>query len=220
MSEYPTGVLCQVIFEILYHRSHGVGAMPALRVLKGHLKEKEALKKLVKRASDNITLRHLPKLEDANPSCPPSLQPAVSNITSKLMEVKAKIDGEELIIAPTISRLTDAQISSLKDIFEGKGSTEDKIFASSFIFLGEELDYIDKSVEYLSSLKADLVKTFLRTYAQEFHTSKAGSLTFNNDALLSSIRTTIDYRRGIHHQAQRGEAQPEQVEERNSCVVM
>lgn len=136
------------------------------------------------------------------------------------MEVKAKIDGEELIIAPTISRLTDAQISSLKDIFEGKGSTEDKIFASSFIFLGEELDYIDKSVEYLSSLKADLVKTFLRTYAQEFHTSKAGSLTFNNDALLSSIRTTIDYRRGIHHQAQRGEAQPEQVEERNSCVVM
>lgn len=165
-----------------------------LRVMKGHLKQKDAMKVLVKRAVENGTARHLPKLEEPNPPRPRQLSSALTPISEKLSEVKAKIASDTPVLEPVIQHLSEDQLKTLAEIFQGKGSTEDKLYSASFVLLSDDLNLINQSMEHLKFLKCEIVKTFVDAYANEFNAVKGGSLSFfNNDAIQTMLRDAQQY---------------------------
>ena len=195
--------------------------MVGTRVLKGHLKQKDAVKKLVKRAVDTVRSRHLPKVEDEVSTCPAELVNIVQEkILSKLNQVKSNIEREIPVLIPAVQRLSDENLNSLKEIFDARGSTEDKIYSSSFVFAETELSFIDQSIGYFNNLKGEVIKTYLTAYATEHSTVKGSSLAFDNESFLKILRDNQSYRRGILRSNQSSGNAEVELSESNSCVLM
>lgn len=200
------------------------GGMPS-GVIKGHLKHKDAVKNLVKKAVGFIQNRQGLNTSDAGgTSCPQPLVGAMRPILDRLEDVKQKLGRDEAMIKPSVELLTDDQLQRLTEVFSERGCTEDKLFASANIILQNDLAFLDRTISFCQETKMDLIKEFITSYGNEFNITRGGAVQFDCKAFDKILADTIAYRRGIRRQIEAsnaGESNPPLQEDvSNRCHVM
>eukprot|EP00438_Fugacium_kawagutii_P014338 Skav219415 [mRNA] locus=scaffold377:233731:234468:+ [translate_table: standard] len=229
---YKSGALTD--FELLCHYFRDVGSVvPRVevgvrlcgggdnRVIKGHLKEADAVKKLCKKAFANASKR-LPTFETTN-RMPENLRPFLDPIIAKVDEMKAQSLNGENVFSKALETLSDEKLQELSAIFEKSSGafTEDKLIKASYTFL-EELSILDESVEQIRKVQHSIISSFIETFAIKYHCLRSGEMVFNNARFANEVAETVVYRRGLRRASQSQNAQEEtgNNDESRGCLIM
>jgi len=167
-------------------------------VLKTHLKREDRVKALAKRSVENIKK----KLEDYDPSAgtPPQMRAVTQPILEKANTWKHQVLTGNDVIQDFLQLLPDEKLRDLRHIFSVKGAginTERKILASSYVLM-EDVHVVDKCVDHLHRVKAEVISSYTEMYAFSYNVERAtNDVQFDNEKFLTVLDKVADFRRGL-----------------------
>lgn len=144
--------------------------------------DKDALEKLIKKATTNIRERHMEEVE-LNGAAPALLSNVIAPIERRLSDVKSQMEMGTFSLKDTLEGMTDTQLAELLRVFQqDKCYTEDRLATASHIALKDDINALEQSVAHLLNLKNRLMETFVVAYTREFYQLRGGEATFDNTA--------------------------------------
>jgi hypothetical protein len=183
-------------------------------VIKKHLKESDAPAHLHKKAVQYITKKFVADELDNTPIVVlPNLRPFIDPMKEQIQEFKNSTQAGQKIIAIGLYDLNNEQLATLVEIAEKKsgGYTEEKLIQMLPV-MWQSLNDIDIAITMLNRTKTDLLSFFVGVFAKEYHSYKAGSVSYNLEQFRRDVQTVIDFRRGAL-------PQPLEQAEGNRCVI-
>ena len=192
----------------------------AVRTIKTHLKQKDALNAMTKK-SQNIILKKCDLEDETEGDVPQGLKALLEPIQTKLEQYRAKMAQGEVVINPALENLNDEQLSSMVAVLSKTSvvSSEEKIVQLAYLML-PELAMLDGCVPHIKKAKFNILATWTAVYGAEYSKERGSALSYDNDKLKEEVKGVQQYRRGIRRMATSYEAEPVLEPSSQSCAVM
>ena len=185
--------------------------MPNFVINNVFTKSKEQKKKdLARNSMDVIAKRNT----DFTPNPlvqPPSLTSALQPIHDKLSNMREQLSRDAPVLTDLFETLQDPQLQALAKTFEGKrrvAYVEDRFIESAKI-ASNELNSIEEMQNYLTSLKAEVMQVWVRSFANQFVKEQGNMLKYDVGTIEKHLNEVIRYRERVRAQ----EAQVSAIEE-------
>lgn len=133
---------------------------------------------------------------------PPSLTSALQPIHDKLSNMREQLSRDAPVLTDLFETLQDPQLQALAKTFDVKrrvAYVEDRFIESAKI-VSSELNAIEEMVDYLTSLKSEIIQVWVRSFTNQFVKEQGNTMKYDIGAIEAQVKEIVRYRERVMRQ--------------------